>query len=145
MRQLASSVAILLAALALSTADASAATPQRAQIIAASSPFGKMLYDSRRQAIYGFSRDTRNRSNCKGTCAKLWPPVRTRDFPRAGTGVRRTLLGTIRRGDGTRQVTYAGKPLYFYANERPRQVRCHNVFLNGGLWWVIGPSGAKRR
>jgi predicted lipoprotein with Yx(FWY)xxD motif len=58
--------------------------------------------------------------------------------------VRRSLLGSIRRRDGRRQVTYAGKPLYYYAHEGPGQVLCHNVKLNGGLWWVVGANGARR-
>jgi hypothetical protein len=41
-------------------------------------------------------------------------------------------------------VTYAGKPLYFYDHEGPGEVRCHNVDLNGGLWWVVGPDGKRR-
>ena len=41
-------------------------------------------------------------------------------------------------------MTYAGKPLYFYVNEGPGEVRCHNVFLNGGTWWVVGPDGKRR-
>ena len=48
------------------------------------------------------------------------------------------------RRDGRKQVTYAGKPLYFYAHEEPGEVRCHNVDLNGGLWWVVGPDGKRR-
>jgi hypothetical protein len=31
--------------------------------------------------------------------------------------------------------------MYFYANEGLREVRCHNVFLNGGLWLVVGANG----
>ena len=50
----------------------------------------------------------------------------------------------LRRRDGRRQVTYAGKPLYYYAHEGPRQVLCHNVTLNGGLWWVVGVDGKRR-
>ena len=41
-------------------------------------------------------------------------------------------------------MTYAGQPLYYYAHEGPGQVLCHNVYLNGGLWWVVGPSGKRR-
>ena len=41
-------------------------------------------------------------------------------------------------------MTYAGQPLYFYDHEGPGEVRCHNVNLNGGLWWVVGPSGKRR-
>ena len=103
-----------------------------------------MLWGPKRQAIYIFQRDGRNRSRCYGDCAELWPPVYTKGKPVAGRGVRSSLLGTTRRRDGRRQVTYAGKPLYYYAHEAAGQVRCHNVDLNGGLWWVIGPNGKRR-
>jgi predicted lipoprotein with Yx(FWY)xxD motif len=108
------------------------------------SRFGRMLFDSRGQAIYGFERDRRNRSTCYGACARAWPPVYTEGRPRAAGATRSSLLGTTRRRDGRLQVTYAGKPLYFYVNEEPGEVRCHNVNLNGGLWWVIGPDGKRR-
>ena len=109
-----------------------------------SSPFGTMLFDSRRQAIYVFENDRRNRTVCYGECARAWPPVITRGEPRAGKGVRRSILGTIRRRDGQRQVTYNGRPLYVYAPERPGEIRCHNVDLHGGLWGVVGPDGRRR-
>ena len=63
--------------------------------------------------------------------------------PRAGKGVDRSLFGTIRRRDGRRQVTYDGKPLYYYVNEGPGEVKCHNVNLNGGLWWAVGADGER--
>ena len=121
------------------TASASGTT-----VTARGSQFGPMLWGPRRQAIYIFQRDGRNRSRCYGACAKAWPPVYSSAKPVAGTGVRKALLGTTRRSDGRRQVTYAGKPLYYYAHEGPGQVLCHNVNLNGGLWWVVGPNGKRR-
>jgi predicted lipoprotein with Yx(FWY)xxD motif len=108
------------------------------------SEFGTMLFDSRKQAIYIFQRDRNDQTVCYGECAVAWPPVLTKGEPNAGDGVRRSLLGSIERRDGKRQVTYAGKPLYFYAHEQPGEVRCHNVDLNGGLWWVVGPDGKRR-
>lgn len=113
-------------------------------IVLRASPFGKMLFDAKRQAIYIFQNDRRNRSVCYGACAAAWPPVLTRGRPRAGNGVRASLLGSARRRDGRLQVTYAGKPLYYYAHEGPGEVRCHNVDLNGGLWWVVGADGKRR-
>ena len=77
------------------------------------SRFGRMLWGPEQQAIYIFERDARNRTRCYGECAKAWPPVYTKGRPVAGPGVRRSLLASIRRRDGRRQVTYAGKPLYF--------------------------------
>lgn len=112
-------------------------------ISASGSSFGTMLFGPKRQAIYIFERDRRRKSNCFGSCAKLWPPVYTNGAPVAGKGVRRSLLGRIKRGRRW-QVTYNGWPLYYYAHEGPGQVKCHNVRLNGGLWWVIGPNGKRR-
>ena len=121
-------------------------TPSRpaTQIVAGDSQFGRMLFDARKQAIYIFERDPERQTVCYGECAEAWPPVYTTGEPVAGSGVRSSLLGTIARRDGRMQVTYAGQPLYYYAHEEPGEVRCHNVDLNGGLWWVVGPSGKRR-
>jgi predicted lipoprotein with Yx(FWY)xxD motif len=114
------------------------------KLIAAPSKFGTMVWGPGRRAIYVFEDDKRNRSRCYGDCATAWPPVYTKGTPVAGRGIRRALLGTTRRRDGRRQVTYRGRPLYYYAHEEAGEVRCHNVFLNGGNWWVIAPDGRRR-
>ena len=62
---------------------------------------------------------------------------------RPGSGVKKALLGTTRRSDGRRQVTYAGRPLYHYIGDtRPGLITCQNVSEYGGLWLVVGASGA---
>ena len=124
------------------TAEKPAADGTR--IIVAGSEFGTMLYGPDKQAIYVFERDSKDRSNCYDECAEAWPPVYTKGTPQAAKGVKQSLLGTTKRRDGRLQVTYAGQPLYYYANEAPGEVRCHNVNLNGGLWWVMAPSGQHR-
>ena len=125
-----------------------AAQPARAsagtKVTVRKSDFGRMLWGPGRQAIYIFENDRRNESRCTGECARLWPPVYAEGRPRAGAGVRAKLLGITRRADGRRQVTYRGQPLYYYAHEGSNEVLCHDVFLNGGYWWVIGPRGKRR-
>lgn len=101
-----------------------------------------MLFDGRGQAIYLFDRETTRRPRCYGDCAAAWPPVLTDGSPTAAGRVRSTLLGTVQRRDGRTQVTYDGKPLYFYAHEGPGQVLCHGIDEFGGLWLVVTPSGA---
>jgi predicted lipoprotein with Yx(FWY)xxD motif len=108
------------------------------------SEYGTMLFGPNRQAIYIFERDSKDKTVCYDDCAAAWPPVYTKGEPRAGDGVKESLLGTVKRKDGRVQVTYAGKPLYSYVNEGPGEVRCHNVNLNGGFWWVVGPDGKRR-
>lgn len=115
---------------------------RRARIVAKSSTYGRVLFDANGQVVYAFEIDRTNRSNCTNAdCVKAWPPVLTREKPSAGAGVTARLLGTIRRRDGRLQVTYNGRPLYFYEHETPGQIRCHNVDLHGGLWWVVTPRG----
>jgi predicted lipoprotein with Yx(FWY)xxD motif len=108
------------------------------------SEFGSMLFGPDDQAIYIFENDPKGETVCYDECAEAWPPVFTDGKPTAGKGIRESLLGTVKRRDGRMQVTYAGKPLYYYAHEGPGEVRCHNVNLNGGLWWVVGPDGKRR-
>jgi predicted lipoprotein with Yx(FWY)xxD motif len=133
---------------ATGTADAApngerAAEGTGTRVVLDDSDFGRMLFDTKDQAIYIFERDTKDKSNCYGECARAWPPVFTEGKPRAGGGVRESLLGTTKRRDGKLQVTYAGKPLYYYVNEGPGEVKCHNVNLNGGFWWAVGADGER--
>ena len=122
----------------------SAREPTGTKLTVRQSDFGRMLWGPGRQAIYIFDNDDPGRSHCYGECAAAWPPVFAEGRPVAGNGVREELLGTTKRRGGKRQVTYKGKPLYYYAHEGPNEVLCHDVFLNGGYWWVIGPGGKRR-
>ena len=125
--------------------SAAAASAAGVTIKSASSDFGTILFNRRGQAIYLFDREERARSECYGACAQAWPPVLTAGRPRAAGRTRPSLLGTIRRRNGKRQVTYAGHPLYYYAHERPGQVLCQGVDEFGGLWLVVKPDGAPVR
>ncbi len=69
--------------------------------------------------VYTYSKDKKDHSVCTGTCALKWPPVLTTAPPHA-TGFAASSLGEINRADGTRQLTYDGKPLYFYSEEVPQ-------------------------
>lgn len=113
------------------------------RIAADPSAFGDMLFDRRGQAIYIFEKEQTGKSRCYGECARGWPPVLTRGkgTPKAVQGVKQKLLGTTKRRGGARQVTYAGKPLYYYYDELPGQVFCHNIIQYGANWAVIHPNG----
>ena len=144
MKRLIALVPALIATAVLFSALAPAASAKGTGITVANSQFGTMLFNAKGQAIYVFQSDRPGESTCYGRCAAIWPPVVTKGKPRALKGVRRSLLGTIRRDDGTLQVTYRRQPLYYYAHEGPGQVLCHNVSSYGGLWWVVGPNGKHR-
>jgi len=111
-------------------------------ITMASSQYGPVLFDGSGQAIYTFGTDGTGRPSCYGDCARAWPPVLTTGRPVARGGVLAQLLGVTSRRDGTSQVTYAGKPLYFYGREGKHVVLCHNVREFGGLWLAITETGS---
>ena len=129
----------------LADADPDAAPTQEPKpgrvVVAADSEYGPMLYDATGQPIYLFTAERGDRPACYDACAADWPPVLTRGEPRARGDVRDPLLGVTRRDDGSRQVTYAGHPLYFYAHEGKYQVLCHDVVEYGGTWLVVRPDG----
>ena len=133
--------AAALAVPAAGMSDASQVTGVTLQV--RNSAYGKILFDGRGYVLYAFSRDAKGKSNCSGRCAARWPVYFAKGTLRAGSGVKQALLGTTRRSDGRRQVTYAGRPLYHYVGDtRPGLITCQNVSEYGGLWLVIGASGA---
>jgi predicted lipoprotein with Yx(FWY)xxD motif len=126
---------------ALARADASAAKSS-ATLTARSSNYGSILFDGRGQALYAFTRDRRGgASRCYGACAKAWPVYFSKGRLAAGRGVKQGLIGTTRRRDGRLQVTYDGRPLYYYQGDAVGQVKCQGVAEFGGTWLVVRPSG----
>lgn len=104
--------------------------------------YGPILFDGKDRVLYGFTRDKRGgKSTCYGACAAAWPVYFSKGKVKAMRGVKQSLIGTVRRSNGRLQVTYNGWPLYYYAHEGPREVKCQNVDEFGGLWLVMKPNG----
>jgi predicted lipoprotein with Yx(FWY)xxD motif len=133
-----------LMALTLLSAAFAAGNSQGARVSAAGSSLGKIIVDARGRSLYLFEKDQRGRSACSGSCAMYWPPLITREKPVAGRGLKQSLLGTIRRANGSRQVTYAGHPLYRYVlDTRAGQTNGEGLKDFGGGWDVLSAAGKK--
>jgi predicted lipoprotein with Yx(FWY)xxD motif len=97
-----------------------------------------VLTNAKGFTLYSFALDTPATSKCYGSCAAYWPPVTgtAAASPRVPGRV-----GTIRRADGSEQLTYNGHPLYTYIGDTaPGQARGNNLNLNGGLWHDVPVS-----
>lgn len=105
--------------------------------------YGTVLVDGRGLPLYVFTADRGRRSRCAGACAAAWPVTVARGPVRAAGNARGALLGTTRRADGRRQVTYRGRPLYTYHADRPGVALCHDVREYGGLWLLVRASGRR--
>ena len=105
---------------------------------------GTVLVNSKGRTLYMFVPDKRKKVTCVRTCAKVWPPVK---LPKGAKAVaagkaKASLLGSDPNPAGGRVVTYNKWPLYTYvADTAPGQAKGQALNLNGGLWYVLSPSG----
>ncbi len=149
-------VVAAIAATALAAAGVAAAAavahPQSFRTLAAKSSsgtvtlrttkLGKVLATRAGMTLYLFKADKKGKSVCYGQCATYWPPLLKKGALTAGTGLKAKLLGTTKRKDGTRQVTYAGHPLYrFKLDKHAGEVEGQGQDFFGGKWYALSAAG----
>ena len=127
------------------TRSATAATTSAAGSVVAlkKTGLGQILVDSRGRTLYLFLKDRNRQSACNSGCSAYWPPLISTGKPRAGTGVRSSLLALIKRQDGRQQVTYAGHPLYtFLLDKKAGQTKGEGSTNFGAPWYAVGANGS---
>lgn len=136
--------AVVVLVLASAAVAAAKPTARSATVTTARTGLGRIIVDGRGRGLYLFEKDTHARSACSGLCASYWPPLLTNGKSVALRGAKPSLLGSIRRADGSRQVSYAGHPLYFFSGDTGRgQTKGEGLQDFGAGWYVLTPSGKK--
>ena len=126
-----------------SSSSAAAGGSGSTVITTVSSSAGTFLATSSGHAVYLWSKDGDGMSACTGACTGAWPPVTTTGQVTASGGAKSSDLGTITRPDGTKQVTYDGHPLYFFAGDSgPGMASGQGNDGFGAKWWLVSPSGS---
>jgi predicted lipoprotein with Yx(FWY)xxD motif len=145
-------IAVLAVAVAVVAASSALAAKNGAERVAKGATvqtrnikgLGTVLVNSRGRTLYMFKPDNRKRVTCKGQCAAIWPPLKLKSGQTATVGgaAKKSLLGSDKNPSGGRVVTYNRWPLYTYvADSKPGQATGQALNLNGGLWYVLSPSG----
>ena len=99
-----------------------------------------VLTNAKGFTLYWFVPDTSTKSNCNGSCATIWPPVK--GPATAGSGVTGKLT-TITRSNGSEQATYNGHPLYTYTGDTASgQNHGNGINASGGVWHEVTVTGA---
>jgi predicted lipoprotein with Yx(FWY)xxD motif len=107
---------------------------------------GKIIVDSQGNTLYYFEKDKQNSgaSTCSGACAQVWPPYTASGSPKGQNGASASKLGTLKRSDGTTQVTYNGWPLYTYTgDQKAGDTNGNNLDQFGAEWYALTPQGEK--
>jgi len=130
---------------ALAPAAVSQAAGEKGPVVStATTSLGRVLVDGRGHTLYLFGKDRNGKSACSGACAKAWPPLIGTAKPRAGAGAKASLLGTIKRADGRRQVTYNHHPLYTFKKDTKKgQTNGEGLNAFGATWYAVSPAGAR--
>jgi predicted lipoprotein with Yx(FWY)xxD motif len=104
---------------------------------------GTYIVDDAGRALYAFSGDVDGQSACLTNCAALWQPVVTPGPTAAGDpAIDSVKISVLRRPDGSSQLTYDRRPLYYYQGDRaPGESRGHNAMGFGGRFSLVSPTG----
>jgi predicted lipoprotein with Yx(FWY)xxD motif len=125
-----------------STSNTSNSSGAASAVGTKTSSLGTFLVDANGRTLYLWDADHGSESTCSGACAQAWPPLTTTGTPEASGAVKASLLGTTTRADGSREVTYAGHPLYYFAGDtQPGQTTGQGSTGFGASWWVVTPAG----
>ena len=136
-----------LAVTGLGSASAGVAGAHKAVTVSTRSVngLGTILVDSRGRTLYMFVPDKQKKVTCKSTsCQAAWPPLKLTGAKAVAAGkAKQSLLSSDPNPKGGKVVTYAHWPLYTYIGDtKPGQTSGQGLNLNGGLWYVLSPSGA---
>jgi predicted lipoprotein with Yx(FWY)xxD motif len=129
---------------AASTAATQAASSQRAagavvKTASSSSLGGTILVDAQGMTLYHLSGEQNGKFICTSSaCVGVWHPL-TVAAGNTPTGV--SSLATVKRPDGSVQVTYKGTPLYTFGQDQsPGQANGQGV-KDVGTWRAVTVSG----
>ncbi len=141
---LAAGASVPVVADAQASGPASDASTKVAKVQLRHTEVGKVLVDAAGFTLYRFTKDPRNKNTCVkiSGCASIWPALKTSGKPIAGPGVKASLLSTITLPNGSKQVTYAGHPLYLYApSSEPAETSYVGFSAFGGVWDAVNAAG----
>ncbi len=99
--------------------------------------FGSILTDKDGRSLYFFSRDSKGTSACSGGCISNWPIFYT-DNVTLDAGLEASDFSEITRTDGSKQTTYKGWPLYYFAGDNAAGDT--NGDKVGNNWYIAKPD-----
>ncbi|MFZ1924794.1 MAG: hypothetical protein WAU42_01490 [Solirubrobacteraceae bacterium] len=120
-------------------AQTSSGSSSAVLVKSASNSLGTILIDSHGMTLYHLSGEQNGKFICTGTaCLGVWHPLIA---PSSGTPSGEVgSLGTVKRPEGTVQVTYKGTPLYTFTGDQQSGETKGQGIKDVGTWSVVTTS-----
>jgi predicted lipoprotein with Yx(FWY)xxD motif len=136
-------VVVLVFAVTGGSAKQSQATPAAGHTVSVrQTSLGKTLAGANGHTLYLFRGDRPGVSTVSSAGLAVWPAFSPTAEPHVTGGASSTLLSTVIRPGGSRQLTYNGHPLYYYVGDKhPGDTRGQGLNQFGALWYALSPSG----
>jgi predicted lipoprotein with Yx(FWY)xxD motif len=128
------------AASAQPAAQTSSSSSSTAVVKSASSSLGTILVNSQGMTLYHLSGEVNGKFICTSSaCLGVWHPlIASSSGTPSGVGS----LGTVKRPEGTMQVTYKGTPLYtFTGDQQPGETKGQGI-KDVGTWSAVTTSSS---
>jgi Uncharacterized protein conserved in bacteria len=88
-------------------------------------------------ALYNFDNDSPTQSACGSGCTDTWPPLIVTSGFSVQAGGHESDFGTLTRDDGSLQLTYKQRPLYYYSGDASASdINGDGLF---GKWHLVHP------
>jgi predicted lipoprotein with Yx(FWY)xxD motif len=139
-----STSAVLVALVSPAGAAGTASSSRVVKIQLRHTSLGKILVDSSGFTLYRFTKDSGRTNSCVKTsqCPGTWPAFAPSGTPTAGPGVKASLISSIKLPNGSRQITYAGHPLYHYFSASEQGETAYVGAMEfGGTWLAVNAAG----
>lgn len=122
-------------------AQASGSPSSAVVVKSASSSLGTILVDSQGMTLYRLSGEQSGKFICTSTaCLGVWHPLIA---PSSGTPSGEVgSLASVKRPEGTVQVTYKGTPLYTFAQDKQAGETNGQGIKDVGTWSVVRTSSS---
>ncbi|MGA9531735.1 MAG: hypothetical protein WBR18_03375 [Anaerolineales bacterium] len=128
------------AAIETATPESTLAPESGTTVATGQTGLGTVLVGADGLTLYAFTQEADGQIACTGGCLDAWPPLLTDGQPQAGDGIDPALLSTVDRPDGSQQVAYNGKPLYFSSDDAAQGDTNGQGFSD--VWFALAADGS---
>lgn len=130
------------------TSSSAAATTSSGDTVSTKSfsGVGEVLVDAQGAALYTNNMDSGSKIACTSSCTAIWVPLAAPNSgqPTSSESSIESELGTVKRPDGTTQVTYEGKPVYSFVQDHPGEATGNgfmDTFDGTKFTWTAATTG----